>query len=143
MPDNKAEEGGSPSEFQRARAADVMNPDVVWCTPETSLREVARTMAERRMHAVVVGGLRARSSDRSWGVVSDVDLLRAAAADLESETAGAVAATELPTVNADETLPRAVQIMAEHEVTHLIVVDSESGEAVGVLSSLDIAGFIA
>ncbi|MGI9557379.1 MAG: CBS domain-containing protein [Solirubrobacterales bacterium] len=125
--------------FADATVAEVMNPDVVWCTPETPLRQVAREMSSKRMHSVVVGGLRKRSSERSWGVVSDVDLLQAASSDLDRETAGTVAATELPTVSSTEELPRAAQIMAEHEVTHLIVVDPDEGEAVGVISSLDVA----
>ena len=33
--------------------------------------------------------------------------------------------------------------MADHECTHLIVVSPDAGEAVGVLSSLDVAGALA
>ena len=31
------------------------------------------------------------------------------------------------------------QLMAEHEVTHLVVVDSETSNPVGVISTLDVA----
>ena len=136
--------GGGPSPtFSEDHVSSAMHPGVVSCTPETSLREVAQIMAEQAIHSVVIGGLRTRSSERSWGVVSDVDLLRAAAGDLETQSAGDVAATELPTVRTDDSLPRAAQIMAEHEVTHLIVVDPDDGQAVGVLSSLDLAASLA
>jgi CBS domain-containing protein len=49
----------------------------------------------------------------------------------------------LLTVAADKTLERAAQLMAEHEVTHLLVLASGSGGPLGVLSSLDVAGVIA
>ena len=34
-------------------------------------------------------------------------------------------------------------MMIEHEVTHLVVVDPQSDKAVGVLSTLDVAGLLA
>jgi CBS domain-containing protein len=132
----------SPS-FEKARVIDAMHPGVVSCTPETSLRVVAQIMAQRHIHSVVVTDLRRGATGRGWGVVSDVDLLRASSGDLDTQTAREIAATELPTVAVEETLPRAAQMMAEHEVTHLIVVDDGDDRAVGVLSSLDIAGTLA
>ena len=126
--------------FEKAHVDDAMHPGVVSCTPETSLRAVAQIMAQRHIHSVVVADLSAGTTD-GWGVVSDVDVLRAASGDLDTQTAGEVAATELPTVGVHEELSRAAQIMAEHEVTHLMVVDGD--QAVGVLSSLDIAGLLA
>lgn len=49
---------------------------------------------------------------------------------------------EFLTVDGGESLERAAQLMAEHEVTHLVVLDSETGHAVGVLSTHDLAGAI-
>jgi CBS domain-containing protein len=129
----------SPS-FEKARVSDAMHPGVVSCTADTSLRVVAQMMAQRHIHSVVVTDL---EGPESWGVVSDVDLLRAADSDLDTRTAGEVAGTELPTVGPEETLPRAAQAMADREVTHVIVVDPDAGRAVGVLSSLDLAGVLA
>ena len=54
-----------------------------------------------------------------------------------SVTAGPIAATEIVTVEPAESLDRAVQLMNEHEVTHLVVVEKDF--PVGVISSLDIA----
>jgi CBS domain-containing protein len=42
-----------------------------------------------------------------------------------------------------ETLERAAQLMNEHEITHLVVVDPSTKDPVGVLSTLDIAGVVA
>lgn len=125
--------------FEKAQVGDAMHPGVVSCARDTSLRTVARIMAERHIHSVVVSDLGGEGS--KWGVVADVDLLGAAEGDLDALTAGETAETELPTVGSGETLSRAAQLMSEHRVSHLIVVDS--GRAVGVVSTLDVAGIIA
>jgi CBS domain-containing protein len=126
--------------FEKAQVADAMHPGVVSCPPETSLRAVAQIMAQRHIHSVIVTGIDGVERGR-WGVVSDVDVLRASAGDLDTQTAGDLVEAELPTVAAEEGLPRAAQLMAEREVTHLVVVSGE--QATGVLSSLDIAGILA
>jgi CBS domain-containing protein len=128
--------------FEHARVGDAMHPGVVSCTPDTPLRMVAQIMAQRHIHSVVVVDLDESEAD-GWAVVTDVDVLGAASGDLDLQTAGGVAATELPTIAVDEALSRAAQLMAEHEVTHMIVVDAARGSAVGVVSSLDIAGVLA
>ncbi len=118
-----------------------MHPGVVSCTPETSLRTVAQIMAQHHIHAVIVTGVDDADSGRDWRVVTDIDVLRASSGDLDAQEALGIAATELPAIEADETLPRASQVMADHEVTHLVVVDGN--RAVGVVSSLDVAGILA
>jgi CBS domain-containing protein len=114
-----------------------MNPGVIACARETPLSDVARMMAEHNVHAIVVvdGG-----EDELWGVVSDLDLAAAAGVrDLHEQTAGASAATPVLMVSPLESLRRAAQLMTEHAVAHLVVVDSCSGHPVGVLSTLDVA----
>lgn len=41
-------------------------------------------------------------------------------------------------MSADESLWRAAQLMKEHGVSHLVVVDAAAGYPLGVLSTLDI-----
>jgi len=101
-------------------------------------------MALQHIHSVVVTDLaRSRGDEAGWGIVSDIDLLRALQGRLDEATAGSIAATELRTVAPEETLERAAQMMAEHEITHLMVVAPGSGIPLGVLSSLDVAGVVA
>jgi CBS domain-containing protein len=92
---------------------------------------------------VVTDLANAGSGERRWGVVSDIDLARAAGPDAADRTARQIAATAAVTVSADDTLPRAAQLMAEHDTAHLVVVHSTTGKPVGVLSTLDIAGVLA
>ncbi len=127
--------------FASALVSDAMRHGVMTCPPDTPLRLVARTMAQHHIHSVIVS--RVDDEGRAWGVFSDLDLLRAAESDLDQRTAGEFAATKLITVTPDQTLVRAAQLMSEHEVAHLVVVDPDGERPVGVLSTLDVAGILA
>ena len=98
-------------------------------------------MLQRRIHCVVVWHEASSASDpQLWGVVSDLDLVKVAATeDAGARTAGGSAATPALMVTPEETVRRAAQLMAEHEVAHLVVVDSETNRPVGVISTLDVA----
>ena len=126
--------------LKERRVGDVMRDGIVGCTPETLLTEVARLMGEYRIHCVVVAGL---EEDRHgthlvWGVVSDLDLARAAAAD-EELSAGQIAATEPVTASPTDTLSDVARVMGDHDVAHLVVVDDKDAEPIGVISTLDVA----
>jgi CBS domain-containing protein len=127
--------------IEHATVGDAMRPEVLTCPPDAPLRDVARTMASEHVHSVIVSGTDAEG--RAWGIVSDMDLLRAARDDIDARTASWAAVTEFLSVSPDDPLERAVQLMLEHEVTHLVVVDPGSGRPLGVLSSLDVAGLLA
>jgi CBS domain-containing protein len=118
------------------RVHDAMHAGIVTCEPETSMRVVARLMAEHRVHAVAVADTSLRG--RQQGVISDLEVAAAIATGIE-RTAAESAVTELVTVSSDDRLDHAAQLMVEHELTHLIVLDPASGHPVGVLSTLDLA----
>jgi CBS domain-containing protein len=125
------------------RVEDAMHRGVLTCERETALSEVARTMAEQRVHCIVVEN---GSGDPGpvWGVVSDLDLVAAASVrDLAEQTAGGSASSPVLMVVAGETLERAAQLMTEHASAHLVVVDDVTLRPVGVLSTLDIAATLA
>jgi CBS domain-containing protein len=75
---------------------------------------------------------------RSWGVISEIDLVGAAPFEDPDVTAGRVAGTPVVRIERGESLGQAAMLMAEHSVTHLIVV-GEDGEPVGIVSALDVA----
>jgi CBS domain-containing protein len=120
-----------------------MHKGIFSCSADTPVDTVARLMSREHIHAVVVSGVAAElDGDRqAWGIISDLDLLRAALTGADVK-AGQIAAMEFLTVDATETLTRAAQMMAEYEVTHLIVTDPRTEHAVGVLSTHDVAGVI-
>jgi CBS domain-containing protein len=116
-----------------------MHAGIVSVPPETDLQTLSRTFAEHRIHSVVVTGPRQtdRGSTLSWGIVSVLDVMRGLYAGQDRATAGDLAATELITIEIDETLDRSAQLMAEHAITHLVV--TQHGNPIGILSPLDIA----
>jgi len=58
---------------------------------------------------------------------------------LADATAAQIAATDLLIVKPDDTLEHAAQLMAEHQTSHAVVVDPDTDQPVGILSTLDIA----
>ena len=130
--------------LETTKVEEVMHKGVVTCNLHAPMTEVARKMAANRIHCVIVWNEPARNERAElWGVVSDLDLVKIAATqELSARTAGASAATPALIVAPEETLHRAAQLMSEHEVTHLVVVDPETAKPVGVLSTLDLASVL-
>jgi CBS domain-containing protein len=125
---------------------DAMQLGLFECPADADLASVARTMAEKRIHCVVVGGIDRRSrsgAPLAWGVVSDLDVMRAAASGAERLTAGQLAAADLVVVDPTDTLARATRLMAEHDTAHLVVASPQTGRPVGMISTLDIARALA
>jgi CBS domain-containing protein len=122
--------------FESATVADAMRPGVMSCAPDTPLLVVAETMKTQRVHCVVVAGTTA--DELVWGLVSDMDVVRAAEIGIAGRTAADAAHTEIVTVEPATPLMDAAVLMGEHAAPHLLVVSD--GRAVGVISSLDIAG---
>jgi CBS domain-containing protein len=130
--------GAAPRSLWERTVAEAMHAGVLTCPLEASLADVAEIMAAERIHCVVV--LSESSGESPWGVVSDLDLVAAASVrPVDEQTAGGTAATPVVMVRPDDTLMRAAQLMTEHAVTHLLVVDPAGGLPVGVLSTLDVA----
>ena len=127
------------SEVTNGTVGDLMTAGILTCSPSAPLRTVARMMATHRVHAIVVFGH--QDTLLPWGVVSDLDLVGA----IDSgANAGAIAASPVVTVTADDTLICAAQLMREHSTAHLIVVaDAASPIPIGVLSSLDVVRAVA
>ncbi|HET8651726.1 MAG TPA: CBS domain-containing protein [Gaiellaceae bacterium] len=121
--------------------ADAMHQGVLTCGLYAPLTQVARTMAEENVHCVVVWNEPSEAAETPlWGVVSDLDLVAVAASEnLRDRTAGGSANTPVLMVATSEPLRRAAQMMAEHEVSHLVAVDPLTTKPVGVVSTLDIA----
>lgn len=111
-----------------------MRVGVVTCRPETTLADASRMMVGYGIHSVVVSDP-ADPSGR-WGIVSALDVARASAAGWVQTTAGEVATYEVLTIPSDASLHAAAGLMAEHGVSHLVAVQPETGDPVGVVSAL-------
>ena len=123
------------------QVTDVMHRGLLTCSRETPLCDVARTMAEERVHCIVVAD-GAEVGDL-WGVITGADVVAAAlAGDIDERLAGEAAANPVVMVAPDETLERAAQLMLEHGSDHLVVADPLDLRPVGILSTLDVAAAV-
>jgi CBS domain-containing protein len=121
------------------RVRDVMHQGILSCSDDAPLTEAAAIMAKHHVHAVAVTR---GDSRRPIGVVSDLDIA-AAIASRQEPTVAQAAGTEPLAVSSGERLDRAAQLMAEHGVAHLVVIDAAGGQPIGVLSTLDLAAVYA
>jgi CBS domain-containing protein len=131
--------------LSHATVADAMHDGVVYCEVDAPLSEVARLMATDRVHCIAVHATSHGESaeDRVWGIVSDVDLVRAGIRTDIRQPAGTLAHTPVVSVRASMALTDAAETMLEHRVSHVVVVDPDTQRPVGILSTLDIAGALA
>src|SRR6478752_5499036 len=115
---------------------DVMTDSPRCVTPETSVSDAAVLMETED-----VGSLPILDGDQLAGVVTDRDIVIRAIAkgkDPRGMAVRDVASRELVTVQADDDLMDALQLMATRQVRRLPVVD-ENNRLVGILSQADVA----
>lgn len=122
------------SSLPHARVSDCTHGGILSCASDAPLAQVAGIMAER-IEAVAV-----TDHEGAWpvGIVSDLDVVAAGVGGTEPSALQA-AVTEPLAVSADASLRCAAQLIAEHGVAYLVVLDAASGYPVRVLSTLDIA----
>jgi len=118
------------------KVRDVMTERPRAVTPQTPLNEVAEVMENEDVGAVpVVDG------DRLVGIVTDRDIVVRAIAkgkDPRGMPVAAVSSRELVTVNPDDDLSDALELMARYQVRRLAVT-AEDERLVGVVSQADVA----
>ena len=117
---------------------DVMTPRVVAVTSVTFLPEAARIMKEEDVGALPV----VQEDGTLLGIVTDRDItVRAVAAGLDISTtqvAEIYTAEDLVTVTPETNLTEAEDVMAEHQVRRLPIVDP-GAKLVGMISLADIS----
>lgn len=127
-----------------ATVADAMHPGILSCPPDAPLTEVARMMASHHVHSVAVVGVSHDHGEKLvWGIISDLDLMRAGVRGEVEATAGSMALQPIVSVEPTMPLREAGELMLTHELTHVAVVDPGVGRPVAILSTLDIAGILA
>ena len=133
------------SPLHRVTVGEAMHPGVLSVPLSAPLSRVAEAMAEHRVHCVAATGeLPDGRPGHIWGLVTDLELTQIASTEgLEGKTAGGRATGEVVTIEPGATVHHAAELMSEHEVSHLIVVDPLTDRPLGVLSTLDVAGVLA
>jgi CBS domain-containing protein len=114
---------------------EVMTSNVRACEPNASIIEVAKLMARED-----VGPIPVVEEGRLVGIVTDRDLVvrvLAEGRDPQSTTVGEIASRDVVTVSPDEDLDRALQLLAQHQVRRLPVVEGD--RLVGIVAQADVA----
>lgn len=126
---------GRTSAAEGRHVRNVMSPAFVTAGPEATVRQVARAMTDRRSRSVVVidGACTPR------GVVTGFDLLAALEDDeLREEPISRVATTRVVTIAPDAPLRDAADLMLEHEVHRLVVMENGDVSPMGIITTADI-----
>jgi len=115
---------------------DIMHKGVISCSPETSLQEVVRVIADTDVHAIVVTD----SDGLVEGIISHMDILPLYGQDLSNYKARDVMTPQVISVHPDTPVAEAARLMLEHDIHRVVVTNKcEKGdEPVGVLSTTDI-----
>ncbi|MEU5088675.1 CBS domain-containing protein [Streptomyces sp. NPDC021356] len=114
---------------------DIMTSRLVTVEPQTSVTAVAQKMRDEDIGIVLV-----TEGEELRGLVSDRDLVVRSLADggdQEQRTVASACSGDLFTVGPDEELDHAVELMREHSVRRVPVVDH--GHPVGIVSIGDLA----
>ncbi len=118
----------------------VMTPLPECCTPDDSVIEVARVMEMRDVGIVPI--VESQDTRKLVGVVTDRDLiLRVVAQGRDPNVVvnvREVMTPEVVTCTPDDDLFQVEDLMKKHQVRRIVVVD-ESGAAVGIVSTADLA----
>ena len=104
--------------------------------PVTALAHEPLTTAIHRMHQHRVGSVLVMEGSRAVGIVTERDVLRAAATGLHDQTVGATMTTPVDTVDIATEVPAALAMMRERGYRHMPVTDHDN--PVGVVSLRDL-----
>ena len=118
---------------------EIMTTNPACCTPNTSLRDVARLMVERDCGEIPV--IERGNNGRPLGVITDRDITcRTVAAGRNplELTAADCMTTPVVTVTADDSLDACCDTMERHQIRRVPVVDAQ-GSCCGIVSQADIA----
>jgi CBS domain-containing protein len=125
---------------------DVMHRGVLTCRRETPIQDVARTMSEHDVSALVV----VDESEHMIGLISRTDLVNARLYEQywkhwRGLTAGHIMITDVVSVHVNDSMQQASRLMMERRI-HRVVVVEEDGEGlkpIGIVSVTDVVRDIA
>ena len=121
------------------KCSDVMTKDVVTCTPENTIVDVARLMKTEDIGPVLI--VDNEQSKTLVGIVTDRDIVVKVIADgqdANTTKVGDVMSKKLVTCRADDDVDVAMKAMAQFQLRRIPVV-GENMKLFGILSQADVA----
>jgi len=119
---------------------DVMTPIPQCCTPDDSVIEVARVMAQHDVGAVPI--VESQDTRRVLGILTDRDLVLRVVAEgrdpNEMVSVRDIMTNEIVSVSPEADTLYVEELMKEHQVRRVLVVD-QHGSIVGIVTMSDLA----
>ena len=118
------------------KARDMMTPDAQCVGENDTVLDAAKRLAELGVGAMPICG----EDDRLKGMLTDRDIVvkvLAEGKDPQSTKAGELGEGKPVTIGADDSVSEALQVMKEHKIRRLPVIDGH--DLVGMVSQADIA----
>jgi CBS domain-containing protein len=127
------------------RVADLMHRGVVSCARGSTASEIAQLMISADVHSVAVLSPSPEPGHPPliWGIVTDLNLLRALAEGQSQATAETLAGGQVIRVRPSQTISEAAEVMVGSGAHHLVVIDPDDLQPIGMLSTTDIAPMLA
>lgn len=118
------------------RVADLVKKEPIVALPTETLVEVAEKLATNNIGALVV--VNPQNTRKPVGIITERDVVRAISMHMPLSTpVEAFASTDLVTIDEDEPVGKAAELMLKYNIRHLIVVN-KFGELRGVVSIRDV-----
>jgi CBS domain-containing protein len=124
--------------MSETRVADIMTKALVSVEPSTTIYQVAKMMEQGGFGAIIV-----RENDQPKGIITDRDFaIKIAVNKYSMDTpANKVASYPLQTIDYNESIVTAAQIMSTKKIRKLVVVNGD--KVVGIITSTDIVNQLA
>jgi len=112
---------------------DVMNRNVITASEDINLKDAAKKMYNNKIGSLVVV-----RKNKLVGIITQTDVIKAISEDREIETTlvADIMNKNVITVEPSKTIEEAVNLMTEHKIKKLPVVDG--GKLVGIITASDI-----
>ena len=117
-------------------ARDIMTPECKCVGEDDTVLDAAKKLAELDVGSMPICG----EDDRLKGMITDRDIVvkvLAQGKDPAKTTVGELAQGKPVTIGADDSIEEALDVMSEHKVRRLPVIDGH--DCVGIISQADIA----
>ena len=126
-------------ESKKTKVHEYMHADIVTVPVEATLQEASRVFAEKG-----VGALLVKDGQDYIGIISETRLSREGIAkglNVETATVRSIMRADLVTVEFDQTVNEAREIMKANGVRHLVV--KEKGKIIGIITLSDLIRYYA
>ena len=112
---------------------DVMNKNVVVAKSDVTIKEASKVMSQYKIGSLVI-----LKGNEIKGIITDTDIVNAIAKDkdVDSTIMEQIMSKKVMTIDPEQTIEEAVDIMMKHKISRLPVV--EEGKIKGIITATDI-----